>query len=69
MKSLLDSIIIIIKLENIIKVSHIVIFKDAFKENFTNLNKFDESPNLQAFIYNARRFALHSRLIIKQAPL
>jgi WD40 repeat protein len=33
------------------------------------LNKFDESPNIYAFIYDARRFALHNRLIIEQAPL
>ena len=33
------------------------------------MNKFDESPNVHAFIYDARRFALHNRLIIEQAPL
>jgi len=33
------------------------------------LNKFDESPNIHAFIYDAKRFALHNRLIIEQAPL
>jgi hypothetical protein len=55
----------IIKLENIIKVSYIMICKDAFRENSANLNKFDESPDLHAFIYDARRFALYNRLIIK----
>ncbi|KAM3089323.1 hypothetical protein ACMFMG_000927 [Clarireedia jacksonii] len=34
-----------------------------------NWIKFNESPNLHAFIYDARRFALHNRLIIEQAPL
>jgi WD40 repeat protein len=33
------------------------------------LNKFDESPNVHAFIHDARRFALHNRSIIEQAPL
>ncbi|KAH6692771.1 NACHT domain-containing protein, partial [Leptodontidium sp. MPI-SDFR-AT-0119] len=49
MKSLPDGIVMIMKLENWIKVG--------------------ESPNVHAFIYDARRFALHNRSIIEQVPL
>ncbi|KAL5316296.1 hypothetical protein ACEPPN_015341 [Leptodophora sp. 'Broadleaf-Isolate-01'] len=34
-----------------------------------NWIKFDESPNVHAFIHDARRFALHNRSIIEQVPL
>jgi WD40 repeat protein len=37
--------------------------------NLTNINKFDASPNLYAFIHDAKRFSLYSRSIIEQAPL
>ncbi|CAG8976165.1 hypothetical protein HYALB_00010035 [Hymenoscyphus albidus] len=49
MKSLPDSIVMIMKLENWIK--------------------FNESPNVHAFIHDARRFAVSTRSIIEQAPL
>jgi WD40 repeat protein len=38
-------------------------------ENLTNLNKADGSPDLFAFVYDAKRFALYNRSIIEQAPL
>jgi hypothetical protein len=69
MKSLPDGIVMIIKLENWIKVSHIVILRMPLGEDSTNINKVGESPNVHAFIHDARRFALHNRSIIKQAPL
>ncbi|CAG8980239.1 hypothetical protein HYALB_00009821 [Hymenoscyphus albidus] len=49
MKSLPDSIMMIMKLENWIK--------------------FNGSPNLLAFIHDARRFSVSTRSIIEQAPL
>jgi WD40 repeat protein len=38
-------------------------------ENLTNLNKADESPDLFAFIHDAKRFALYNRSVIEQTPL
>ncbi|KIM93071.1 hypothetical protein OIDMADRAFT_184872 [Oidiodendron maius Zn] len=48
MKSLPDSIIMIIKLENL---------------------QTSESPDLRAFIHDAKRFALYNRPVIEQTPL
>ena len=31
--------------------------------------KLDKSPNLYAFVHDARRFAVYNRLVIEQAPL
>src|SRR5437667_331846 len=39
------------------------------QSNFTNINKFDENPNLHAFIHDVGRFAVYNRSIIEQAPL
>jgi hypothetical protein len=36
---------------------------------YTMFSKFNESPNLHAFIYDAKRFALYNRSIIEQVPL
>ncbi|KAH6724991.1 hypothetical protein BKA61DRAFT_537097 [Leptodontidium sp. MPI-SDFR-AT-0119] len=41
----------------------------AAARNSTNINKFDENPNLLAFIHDAGRFAVYSRSVIEQAPL
>jgi hypothetical protein len=37
--------------------------------NSTNSSKLDDSPNLYAFIRDARRFAVYNRSTIEQAPL
>lgn len=69
MKSLSDSIVMIMKLENRIKVSHNMILRMPLEKTLIGLNKFDESPNIHAFVYDARQFVLYNRLIIEQAPL
>jgi hypothetical protein len=33
------------------------------------VNKADESPDLRAFIHDAKRFALYNRPVIEQTPL
>jgi WD40 repeat protein len=40
-----------------------------YKRILTNLYKADKSPNLYAFVHDAKRFALYNRSVIEQAPL
>jgi hypothetical protein len=59
LKSLPDSVGIIIKLENWIKVSHVTILRmPVGSAILSKINKFDESPDLHTFIHDARRFAV-----------
>ena len=69
MKRLPDGIVMMMKLENLIKVSHITGLKTLQREDFTDLHKFDESPIGHAFIHDARRFIVFNRSVIEQAPL
>jgi hypothetical protein len=69
MKSLPDGIVIIMKFENWLQVSYAAFFEDITRDSPTKYEKVDESPNLHAFIHDARRFAIYNRLVIKQAPL
>ncbi|KAH8645897.1 beta transducin-like protein HET-D2Y [Tricladium varicosporioides] len=41
----------------------------AMIENLENILKDNKNPNLYAFVYDAKRFALYNRLVVEQAPL
>jgi hypothetical protein len=60
-----EGILAIISLEAQILVSHLY----NILGNHTNLHKADKSPDLHAFIHDAKRFALYSRSVIELAPL
>jgi hypothetical protein len=65
LKSVSEGIVMIQKLEDIqVRFEILLSLSDC-----PNMNKFNGSPNLSAFIHDARRFAVSTRSIIEQAPL
>ncbi|KUJ15217.1 NACHT-domain-containing protein [Mollisia scopiformis] len=66
MKNLPDGIVMINRLENV-QVCFFVLVHHVIKA--INVNKFDDNPNLHAFIHDAWWFTVYNRSIVEQAPL
>jgi hypothetical protein len=65
LRSVPQGIVIIKKLEDLqVRIWIVLSLSD-----YPNVNKFNRSPNLSAFIHDARRFTVSTRSIIEQAPL
>jgi len=61
-KCLPDGIVMVIKLESL-QVSFSMLFGYIIRKRYS-VNKVDESPDLRAFIHDAKRFALYNRPVI-----
>jgi hypothetical protein len=61
-----EGILAIFSLEAQIPVSLLYSITKEFRLIYTKAGK---SPNLQAFVHDAKRFVLHNRSVIEQAPL
>ncbi|KAG4429032.1 hypothetical protein IFR05_015485 [Cadophora sp. M221] len=69
LKSLPNGVVIIMKLENWIKVSYVADLRMLVGSAVLSKMKFDKNPELHAFIHDARRFAVSNRSIVERAPL
>ena len=69
MRSLSGGIVMIRKLENWLKVNSSTLCYNIIRKSQLIYTKTNKYPDLYALVHDAKRFVLHSRLVIEQYPL